>query len=886
MLTEIIHFENSNEGFPIFKVRYYKDDNTLIHESEPTLPLMLPKGFSEIAEYDAFLVEMRWYLESHDGFLSKPSGTNLDRSQKFENTLKSWGLKAFSTIFLNDGSFNNLIMEYGETLLDNIVIVSADPKSSIMHYPWEAIVFTDKRPLGTFSRMSRAFEPVVANLRFQENAVNKSYKILFISSHPMDSSKVLPDSQLIIDSLCNVIISGEYPVDVDILENPNIETIKRTLTSDEYDIVHFDGHGKKDKWHLYDKEGTLNAIKKEQLKNIFESANVRLIVSNACRSAHSIDSQSLAGFIVDGLRIDFSVGMSFNLQAEGAVLFIEGFYTTLFETGDVAYATSQGRKRMMDSPLRTYVYNDGKKASYPLMDWMLPVLYQRYPCYLLNGRKRLEFNEDKFTCIQKQNKNETVLPQHNITSDLVLSKSFTQNFWGLHSAMLYAISNPEFIPELKSMANDLEKSSKSSDIAESYLFRYVIAVSEKNDNEASEYMTALDINYADSIRNPERFTERYFAVLSNFYLLQSIQEYLLEPSEDNEDDKYENSKETVSEGINNLFLILDNHGSNIDKRLIYEQIANIYYYRFHDYRLALKYYMKAVQAGNILIDEEQSRLLNNLSNIYCAHGMFFEALNSCTESIEIMFKISRQLDSYAPRKRAKRTVSDTIAYYNSRIASRYFLKGEICKNIFQCHNMKYDEYIKPEYSRYRDEAKQAFHQSIEYAQKGKDQERIAFSKLSLSDFLVEEIQNRYPNNATYHEYKEAINLIEEANSLAKLPKTRVKYHFNKGCISLSVRDFNEAECYFNKALKLEEEDIDGEKNFVGKCYRNLSVINACQNKLCKAGIYAKKMFIHMNHRQNDLGVAEAIELFENILLSSEVKDKMKLLTGWLYSQDV
>jgi tetratricopeptide (TPR) repeat protein len=68
------------------------------------------------------------------------------------------------------------------------------------------------------------------------------------------------------------------------------------------------------------------------------------------------------------------VAMAYSLYVSGAQQFLPAFYGRLFETGSVAEAVRAGRQQMRAHPDRVCA-----RGTFPLHDWLLPVLYQQDP---------------------------------------------------------------------------------------------------------------------------------------------------------------------------------------------------------------------------------------------------------------------------------------------------------------------------------------------------------------------------------------------------------------------------------------------------------------------------------------------------------------------------
>lgn len=338
--------------------------------------------------------ELRWYLED---FLSYPFSPETDHADRVLKALKTWGEKAFETLFSNLSSgtlFHAATAEDYSQLA--IQIASDDP--AILSWPWEAL--RDPR-LGVIAhscqverRLGKLLDPPPLSKDLPQDQIN----ILLVVARPYGDQDVRYRS--IARPLVELIEKHNLPAHVDLLRPPTLAQLREHLEKykGHYHILHFDGHGaygRRDNASgvgpvversryaapegqlvFENEQGEPDLISAAQLNDLLRDYAVPTVVLNACQSGMlDLDSENAyasvaATLLRAGMRS--VVAMSYSLYVSGALEFLPAFYRALFEKGNMAEAVRAGRRQMRAQNKRI-----GDRVE--LDDWILPVLYQQAP---------------------------------------------------------------------------------------------------------------------------------------------------------------------------------------------------------------------------------------------------------------------------------------------------------------------------------------------------------------------------------------------------------------------------------------------------------------------------------------------------------------------------
>jgi tetratricopeptide (TPR) repeat protein len=337
----------------------------------------------------ALLPGLKWYLEQ---FLDYPFDPETTHAELVQRALRRWGEQAFDALFdtREAGGWFDAATEAAYADL-HLQIVSNDP--AVLAWPWEALY--DARAGCRLAhacqverRLDGARDPAKAK-KLPKDRVN----ILLVIARPYDNDVRF---RSIARPLAEWAARPEVPAYVHVLRPPTFDRLRAHLRErpNFYHILHFDGHGAYGDGapaaatpHLYQapvqgrliferEDGSADAIAAEQLNDLLGETAVPAVVLNACQSA-MVDNRAddpfasvAAALLRAGTRS--VTAMAYSLYVSGAQQFLPAFYQRLFEHGQLPDAVRAGRQQMRSRPQRVCA-----RGTFPLEDWLVPVLYQQ-----------------------------------------------------------------------------------------------------------------------------------------------------------------------------------------------------------------------------------------------------------------------------------------------------------------------------------------------------------------------------------------------------------------------------------------------------------------------------------------------------------------------------
>lgn len=163
-------------------------------------------------------------------------------------------------------------------------------------------------------------------------------------------------------------------VKIEKLEPPTLAALKVHLDRGQYHVLHFIGHGTflqdqgKGALLFEDSKGKANLVDGDRFAGVLDDdESVRLIILNACESAHGAGEDLFAGVAQSLARqgIPAVVGMQYPIYDDMALVFSRRFYAALSRRRPVDWALSRGRQAM--------------RAAGPGIHWAIPVLFLSAP---------------------------------------------------------------------------------------------------------------------------------------------------------------------------------------------------------------------------------------------------------------------------------------------------------------------------------------------------------------------------------------------------------------------------------------------------------------------------------------------------------------------------
>jgi len=383
--TLIISHLNDSQP-PRFEVQRHEDG-----KKSPPVEITSPVGFPVDGSGNVELMgETRWYLEQ---FLDYPSPPATERAERAVAALKRWGEHAFDALFKTvPGAvwYDKAITEGAQNL--QIFVSSDDPR--IMAWPWEALHDPQRGFLALQRHLERklnspADPPPLPDL--PKDRVN----VLLIVARPFQNDVRYGS---IARPLVDLIGSQHLPAEVTVLRPPTLDRLREHLRErpDYYHILHFDGHGaycdsnvptapgpytmQAPQGHLvFEKDdGQPEPIDGDKISQLLREFRIPAVILNACQSA-MVDARAegpFASVATSLLRagVRSVVAMAYSVSVSGAQKLLPTFYRRLFETGQLTEANRAGRQEMFRDPGRVCA-----RETFPLQDWLVPVMYQQNP---------------------------------------------------------------------------------------------------------------------------------------------------------------------------------------------------------------------------------------------------------------------------------------------------------------------------------------------------------------------------------------------------------------------------------------------------------------------------------------------------------------------------
>lgn len=357
--------------------------------------------------------DFRWYLED---FLQYPLDPAPKVANRIERRMAEIGAEIFEGIFDSGDEARGLWARIGAHLSDTgvEVITEAGGTTSI---PWELI--RDPATDTFLALQARTFlrkRPGLAETPQPPHSDSATTRILLAICRP-ERGRDVPFRSVAMRMLDGLHTSGCGSFQVDVLRPPTFQQLCDVLNraKDEgqpYQIVHFDGHGTYEdlvastsSTPVRNKLGYLvfespadpgNAIKigGKELGGTLLKAGVRLLVMNACRSAHSdpppapvdaTDAETSAqpnafGSLADQVLkagIAGVVAMRYKIYVVTAAQFVAELYAALAQGRTLGEAVTLGRRQLHDQPIRELAFSPR-----PLQDWLVPVVYEAAPLAL------------------------------------------------------------------------------------------------------------------------------------------------------------------------------------------------------------------------------------------------------------------------------------------------------------------------------------------------------------------------------------------------------------------------------------------------------------------------------------------------------------------------
>ena len=242
----------------------------------------------------------------------------------------------------------------------------------LANLPWELLFDPDR---GSFLSLSRE-TPVVRYLDLPEPprpiGAGAHLRVLAIIASPSDYPPLKTDQEW--DQLQEAlgVLQARGIVTVDRLTPPSLAALQRQLSLQQYDIIHFLGHGAFDAENgdsvlLFErKDGTAQVVSGQTFSMfLHDHRTLRLALLNACEGAETSGHDHYSGVaqrLVQG-GVPAVIAMRTAISDQGGVALASAFYSSLADGAAVDVALTEARKAL---------FAGGTEP-----EWATPVLYMR-----------------------------------------------------------------------------------------------------------------------------------------------------------------------------------------------------------------------------------------------------------------------------------------------------------------------------------------------------------------------------------------------------------------------------------------------------------------------------------------------------------------------------
>ena len=327
--------------------------------------------WQQIIAMHRFMVD---YANGREGSFTLPDGAVV--STPTDAFLQAFGRVLFDTLFPSEVRrlYDAARFRHDNRRL-NIIFTSMIPW--VADFPWEfAFDFASQTFLATADvRFVRnVLSPMPAD-RIDSKAL---LRILVVSAQPAGSVplSIEEERRYIAEAFKPLTSAGLVEVEVIPRATPKLlhEAVRTRAHGDEFDIIHFIGHGEFDRttntgYVLFEDEGGRpQRMSASQLLDVLRSRSIRIVFLNACETGRGADAEYNRGVAMALVRdgIPAVVANQYSVLDRAASLFSLHFYACLATGLRLGDAMRESRIAIRYSGVEP-------------MDWGVPVLFARNP---------------------------------------------------------------------------------------------------------------------------------------------------------------------------------------------------------------------------------------------------------------------------------------------------------------------------------------------------------------------------------------------------------------------------------------------------------------------------------------------------------------------------
>lgn len=346
--------------------------------------------------------DLRWYLED---YYIWPVGVFAERARGIEQQIPAWGSQLYDAA-LNTaqstrppleawshcppGAERRFSVEVDQDLPEGTaekkVLAAQEAAAELLALPWE-ILCRNHTPL--FYGKS----PVLVRRRLPNRAPGDAFRIkppvrvLLVSPRPEQEGTNYIDHRVSARALVTAMDQLGDLVQLTVLAPPTFAALSKALRENQYDVLHFDGHGIYDRQHglgalCFEHPDDIHKLKKrrselihaDKLAQIMRESRIPLVFLEACQTAQqdTNPASSVATALLEE-GVTSVAAMSHSVLVESARRFITAFYDQLAHGARVGAAMLAGQLALYEDDRRGPAMGGGELK---LRDWFVPVLFQ------------------------------------------------------------------------------------------------------------------------------------------------------------------------------------------------------------------------------------------------------------------------------------------------------------------------------------------------------------------------------------------------------------------------------------------------------------------------------------------------------------------------------
>lgn len=340
-----------------------------------------------IEQYD-----IRWYLEQYHIW---PAGEFKKRAEGIANNLPVWG-QALYQAALGHESAQKLAKTWRSAPGQRRFSVHIDDQafdeaqknagqqaaSALWALPWE-LLHDGGGYIGQGKQGGRVRRRLPNRVQHPAYQLKLPIKILLVSPRPKDEAYI--DHRISAKPLVQALQNLGELAELTILNPPTLQALQDKLKTEQFHVLHFDGHGVYDQYEGMGalcfeqpaqppQRGELDLVHADRLAAIVREHRIPLVFLEACQTAQSGDDplQSVAAALLQKGSVSV-IAMTHSVMVASAELFVSHFYQELAQGRRIGEAMLAGQTALMTDKARFKDSADG----FFIDDWFVPVLYQQ-----------------------------------------------------------------------------------------------------------------------------------------------------------------------------------------------------------------------------------------------------------------------------------------------------------------------------------------------------------------------------------------------------------------------------------------------------------------------------------------------------------------------------